>query len=380
MTEKLNTNQKVATEDEIDLIPILKTIWQNRKIIIRVTAIFMILGLLIALFSPKEYIASSTMVPQLSNNKSKLGGLSSLAAMAGFNIDMNLETSELSPYIYPQIVQSVPFQLELMEMPFNISGVDHPVSIYEYYKDYAKPDIISLIKKYTIGLPGLLIKVIKPKSKETTPAILSDSLIFSPIVLTEDQEKIRKFISESVVLETNDKEGYVILKAISHDPKLAAQIAHKAQNLLQKYITEFKIKKAKAQLAFIEDRYAEKRKDFEKAQANLAAFRDRNKNVTSAVARTDEERLQSDYQLAFEVYSELAQQFEQAQIKVKEDTPVFSIIKPVTVPNEKSKPNRPLILIFFTFLGGLIGFSWIFGTQFIQSIKAKWNEVPSNVE
>ncbi len=168
----------------------------------------------------------------------------------------------------------------------------------------------------------------------------------------------------------------MVLNAIAHDPKLAAQVAHKAQSLLQKYITEFKIKKAKAQLTFIEDRYAEKRKDFEKTQSNLAAFRDRNKNVTSAVARTEEERLQSDYKLAFEVYSQLAQQYEQAQIKVKEDTPVFSIVKPVTVPIQKSKPNRPLILFLWTLLGGVIGIGWIFGKQFIQTVKTKWNEEP----
>ncbi|HSO89437.1 MAG TPA: Wzz/FepE/Etk N-terminal domain-containing protein [Draconibacterium sp.] len=374
MAEQIKNNSRVE-DDEIDLIALAKTIWDGRRIIIRTVLIFMIIGLLIALFSPKEYTASSTMVPQLSSSKSKLGGLSSLAAMAGFNLDMNMETSELSPYIYPQIVQSVPFQLELMETPFKVKGIDKPISIYEYYtENYAGINIISAAKKYTIGLPGVILRALKSKQPEEEPAVSGDSIFASPISLTTDQESIRKMLSERVTLETNDKEGYVVLNAIAHDPKLAAQVAHKAQSLLQKYITEFKIKKANAQLAFIEERYAEKRKDFEKAQANLAAFRDRNKNVTSAVARTEEERLQSDYQLAFEVYSQLAQQLEQAQIKVKEDTPVFSIVKPVTVPVEKSKPNRPLILIIWTFLGGIIGVGWIFGKQFIQTIKVKWNE------
>jgi uncharacterized protein involved in exopolysaccharide biosynthesis len=88
--------------------------------------------------------------------------------------------------------------------------------------------------------------------------------------------------------------------------------------------------------------------------------------------------LQSDYQLAFEVYSQLAQQLEQAQIKVKEDTPVFSIVKPVTVPIEKSKPNRPLILIIWTFLGVVFAIGWIFGKQFFLTVKNKWNVEPTN--
>lgn len=376
MTNEIKNNEKAVADDEIDLIALAKTMWNGRKLIIRTVLIFMVIGLIVALFSAKEYTASSTMVPQLSSNKSKLGGLSSLAAMAGFNLDMNMETSELSPYIYPQIVQSVPFQLELMEAPFKFEGIDHPISIYEYYMEYAKPNVISVVIKYTIGLPFLLLKAIKPAKPEDPPALASDSLLFAPIALTEDQELIRKMLADRVTLETNDKEGYVVLNTIAHDPKVAAQVAHKAQELLQKYITEFKIKKAAAQLDFIGERHAEKKKEFEKAQTNLAVFVDRNKNVTSAMARTEQDRLQNEYKLAFEVYSQLAQQLEQAQIQVKEDTPVFSIIKPVTVPIEKSKPNRPMILVIWTFLGGIFAVGWIFGKQFLATVKTKWNEEP----
>ncbi len=376
MTNEKTKKQAAVEDDEIDLIALAKTLWNGRKLIVKTVLIFMSIGLIIALFSQKQYTASSTMVPQLSKNQSKLGGLSSLAAMAGFNLDMNMETSELSPYVYPQIVQSVPFQLELMEAPFKFEGIDKRISIYDYYMDYAKPNVISIVMKYTIGLPFLIIKALKPDKPETQPTFASDSLFYSPIALTEDQESIRKMLSERVTLETNDKEGYVVLYASAHDPNLAAQVAHKAQSLMQKYITDFKIKKASAQLKFIEERCAEKKKEFEAAQTKLAVFVDRNKSVTSAIARTEQERLQNEYKLAFEVYSQLAQQLEQAQIKVKEDTPVFSIVKPVTVPIEKSKPNRPLILIIWTFLGGIIGVGWIFGKQFLATVKTKWNEEP----
>jgi len=103
-----------SPDDEIDLIALAKTAWSNRKIIIRAVIVSAILGVVIALLSPKEYTASTTLVPQLSSGSSRSGGLSSLAAMAGFNLNLNQSTSELSPMIYPQIVQSVPFQLELM--------------------------------------------------------------------------------------------------------------------------------------------------------------------------------------------------------------------------------------------------------------------------
>ena len=65
---------------------------------------------------------------------------------------------------------------------------------------------------------------------------------------------------------------------------------------------------------------------------------------------------------------------ETQQLQVKEDTPVFTIIKPVSVPLEKSKPNRPMILIIWTFLGGIIGIGMVFGRGFLGSVKEKWNE------
>jgi len=204
MTIQTKNNSSVE-DDEIDLIVLAKTIWSGRKIIITSLIVFMILGLFVAIFSPKEYTASSTMVPQLSNSKSKLGGLSSLAAMAGFNLDMNIETSELSPLVYPQIVESVPFQLELMETPFTFSDIDHPVSLFEYYKDYAKTDVISSVKKYTLGLPFVILTALKPKKTEDLPAISGADLFNSPIALTADQEKIRQLLSNRVRLETNEK-------------------------------------------------------------------------------------------------------------------------------------------------------------------------------
>lgn len=371
MTDEIKNNQ--VNDDEIDLIALAKTIWNGRKFIIKTVLIFMCIGLAVALLSPKEYTASTTMVPQIANSSSKMGGLSSLAAMAGFNLnDLNKNSGDLSPYIYPQIVQSVPFQLELMNTTFTFSDVDHPLSIYEYYTEYYKPGILSYVKKYTIGLPFLILGALKPKAEEELPVTAVDSS--SPIYLSQEQEDVRKILENGVRLETNDKDGYVSLHVISGQAKLAAEMAQKAQQLLQQYITTFKIEKASAQLSFIEERYHESKGEFEATQTALASFRDKNKNVTSARARTQEERLQSDYQLAFEVYSQLAQQMEQARIQVKEDTPVFSIIKPVTVPLEKSKPNKPMILIIWTFLGGIIAIGWIFGKEFLANIKTKWNE------
>lgn len=343
-------------EEETNLLEIAKKLWTGRLTVIKTIVVCGIIGVIIAITSPQEYTASTVLVPQ--NGKStSLGGLSSLAAMAGFSMDMSSSGESLSPMIYPQIVSSVPFQLELMNTPFHFSNAKEPLSLFTYYTMIKKPGILSKIKKYTIGLPGIIFQSIKPKGE----IIVSKSELLS---ITEKEEKIRKIIAKSVTISISQKEGYITLTANMPEAKLAAEVVEKAKELLQHHITNIKIQKSTDQLKFIEDRYNEKKANFERAQLNLAAFRDRNRTFSTSIARTQEERLQSEYTIAFQVYSELAKQFEQAQIKVKEDTPILAVVSPAVVPIEKSKPKRLMILSISLFLGTLIGFSCALGKEY----------------
>ena len=100
----------------------------------------------------------------------------------------------------------------------------------------------------------------------------------------------------------------------------------------------------------------------------MAQFRDANRNFASAVARTTEERLSNEYSVVLGVYSELAKQREQANIQVKEDTPIFAVVEPVTVPTERSKPKRALICVAFTFLGGFCGIGLVLVLPFLAHV------------
>ena len=55
------------------------------------------------------------------------------------------------------------------------------------------------------------------------------------------------------------------------------------------------------------------------------------------------------------LYSELATQLEQAKINVKETTPILTVINPVTIPLQKSKPRRAMILFGWMFFGVVLG-------------------------
>lgn len=371
MTSESPKNQKPIGETEVDFINLARTFWEGRRVIGKLILLALIIGFFVAILIPNEFTASSTMVPQISDPKSKLAGLSGglsglsgLAAMAGINLNTGTG-SELSPRTYSSIISSVPFQLELMKTPLNFEKLDRQVTLYDYYTKikFGNPFI-----KYTVGLPHLIIKAIKGEKKNKINTSLANPLY----LLTEDQVEVQKIIDNQVGIFVNDKDAYVSITCSLPEAYAAAQLTRNAQELLQRYITEFKIEKAKLDQEFIQQRYDEAKKNYQDAQRQLASFRDRNKFMATAIAKTEEERLNGEYTLVTGVYSELAKKLEQAKIQVKEETPVFTIIKPVSVPIEKSSPNRPLILAISAFIGLVAGTILVLGKDFMIQTRDKW--------
>ena len=159
MIQENNTTSQ-DQEDAIDIIALLKNLWGARKIILKITLAFTFLGLFVAVFSKNEFTASTTFVPLAQGSKAG-GSLGSLASLAGINIGGAVNSEEISPELYPQIVSSIPFQLELLNTPLTIEGQTAPVSYSDYYENIYSPGLLSTIKKYTIGLPGVLISLVR---------------------------------------------------------------------------------------------------------------------------------------------------------------------------------------------------------------------------
>jgi len=357
-------------EDEIDLLKLAKTVWNKRRQVISITLIFMLLGLAVALLTPKEFTASSTFIPQTSESGKGGGSLGGLASLAGINLGGMSGGSEIPPTLYPKIASSVSFKKSLLEAQINVEGMTNAVSYKKYYEEIHKPGILGLLKKYTLGLPGVIIKAIKGTPDETLTGQIDNGLI----KVSQEEFELFNGLESKFSVSPNEKEGFVSLSFVMPEPLMAAQMAKYAQELLQNEVIAYKISNAREQLNFTEERFAEKKTEFDQIQSRLANFRDRNQNISSATAMNQMERLEAEYNFAFNIYTELAKQLEQAKLQVSKDTPIFSVIQPVTIPTEKSAPKRPLILVIFTILGLIISLVYIFGSEFLRGVKEQWKE------
>ena len=195
------------------------------------------------------------------------------------------------------------------------------------------------------------------KGKDTliNKALANEKLL---VVSNEDYEFYKNF-EQYISINVDLKEGFIELNVKYDEPVRTAILAQKAQEILQKRVIEYKIKQAKEVLAYTKEQFEIKKGLLYAAQANLAAFKDRNAFISTSSFQTQLLRLESDYNNANVVYQELAKQVEQSKLQVSKDTPIFSILKPVVVPNEKSSPKRLLIIAIWSFLGFILISSYI---------------------
>ena len=359
------TNNQI--EDEIDIVELLKKVYKEKKLIFKYSIISAIAGIIFALFQPNKYTASTTFIPQLSSDvKTGTSSLSGLASLAGINLSGIEGSLEFPPSLYPQVVESVPFRLDLLSS--NIQVNNEELTLRDYFLENKNSfNLLGTVKKYTIGLPSLILNFFRNDEKS-----LSNTLsIYS---LTEEDHELFEKLSDVFSLSVNDKEGFITMSFVDENKKVAAQVAQTAETLLQEKIIEFKVKSSKELLDFTTNQYNEKKNIFEKLQDERAVFVDNNINISSSLFQNKISRIESELNIAQTVVQQLASQVEQAKLQVNKDTPVFTTIKPVTVPFKKSAPSRSLIVIVFLFLGSVLSTGYVLvkepAIEILKSIKS----------
>jgi LPS O-antigen subunit length determinant protein (WzzB/FepE family) len=364
-----STTQNSMGEKEIDLIILAKSIYNEKIVIVKFVFLFIFLGFLVAFLSPTTYSASSTFIPQTSESSTGAGSLGGLASLAGINLGNMGTNNDIPPTLYPKFLSSGKFKKALLQAPITIEGQSESITYAHYYEEIAQPNILEYVHMYTLGLPGLISKSFKSVPEETTLIAEGELIKFKPSEVTHF-----KRLENQVSVLINEKEGLVTLFFKMPEPLMAAQMAKYAQDLLQNEVISYKISNAREQLKFTEERYLEKQLEFKKIQTQLSYFRDRNQNIVSATAQNQLQLLEADYNFSFSIFTELAKQLEQAKLQVAKDTPIFSIIEPVTIPTQKSAPKQSLIIIIFAFVGLILSIFYIFGMKFFNEVRYRWEK------
>lgn len=347
-------------ELEIDWMDILRRIYAIRKTLYKAAGVGVVLGIIIALSIPKQYTVTVTLSPEM-NGDSKGGGLASLASSFLGGGTSGSSSDALNVTLAPDIVASTPFVLELFNTRVQTLDGELDTTLVTYLDEQKQP-----WWGYIKSAPGLAIGAIKSLFTEETDTTAT----LNPFQLTEKEAAKVKGLRQSILAEVDKKTAMTTITVTLQDPKVTAIVADSVVAKLQQYIIDYRIKKAKEDCAYLEELYHERQQEYYEAQSKYAHYFDTNRNIAFQSVRAEQERLQNDMNLAYQVYSQVAQQLQVARAKIQEEKPVFAVVEPATIPLLPSGTSRKVILLSIVFLTVCGTSIWkIFGVYLLNQIK-----------
>lgn len=344
-------------EKEIDLLELARKLWDNKKFIIKVTLIGAVVGIVIAFSIPKEY--KSTVVFTTNSNDAKTGNMGALASLAGINLSNMGEYEVFPPELYPEVLNSTPFIQRLLDINVRDENQETDTTLYAYLKNDQK----RAWWRYILEMPKLLLDFFKPRDNTIDEFDKNSNLI------SDEKMKIIELLKSLFSVELENKTGLISINARAQSPCISALLADSITSYLQQYIIEERTRKAKMNLENSEILYEQSKSSYYDLQDKLASFIDKNQNISSAKYRIRQSKLENETNLAFSLYTQMAQQVQMNKIKVQDITPVFTIIQPAIEPSYPESPKKKIIVIasvFFSFIGA---FGWILGVDFSQKIR-----------
>ena len=366
MTENKNYINNMPQEEEeleIDLMEYARKLWAARKLLLKVAGIAAIIGVVIALTTPKTYTVNATLAPESSKSGSSLSGIASMLGVGGLN--MGSDADALSVMLYPDVVSSTPFIIDLLDTPVKSMNEEIPdTTLVGYLEEYQSSSLFGTILSLPFKAIGAITSLFSSDDEEE----VNDTI--NPFQLSRKQSSIVEGLKKAVIANVDKKTGVTTVSVTMQDPMVCAIIADTVIYKLQEKVTSYRTTKAENDCKYWEQIHAERQRDYIKAQQAYAKYVDTNKNIARQSELIERERLQNEMNLAFQVYNNVATQLQLARAKVQEAKPAFAVVEPASVPLNPSGTSRKMILIGIVFLAVAGAAAWIlFGQDLWANLK-----------
>lgn len=332
------------TSNGIDFIGLILLLWSKRKQLLLACVVGGVLSIIVAFSIPKEYTTKVVMAPEFSaSGMSASGGLGSLASMAGINLGgLGGGDDALYPELYPQIISSTPFLCDILSMNVVSKDGDINTDLYHYLRFEQKEPWWTT----ALTAPIRLLKRMTTTQRVDTivPSSGSDKM------LTRAQQMLMKSLDGNIHVDVDKGNNVISLGVTMQDPLISTMVAEKVMDNLQQYIGDYRSAKARKDLENTQKIYDEAQQKYYAAQQAYASYADQHMGTVLLQHQIEQERLEHERDLSYDVYNQLAGQLELARAKVQESTPVCVVMQPPIVPFKASSPKKMMIGLLYVFL------------------------------
>jgi len=369
------SGRSARKSDEISLLDLLIVIAERKRIVLRITAAFAILAIIVSLILPVKYTATVTLLTPQQNSSlssqlaSQFGGFVGVAAVAAAGSGLLKNPNDI-------------FVGMLKSQTVEDAMIQHFGLMQEYHQKFLSDTRKELEHYATIDGSGRdsLIHISIEDRDPRRAADLANGYVeqfrqlSQHLAITEAQQR-RQFFedqlkqanknladAEQALQETEQKTGLIQLPGqtqalIQSAAALRAQIAAKEVQIqgMQTYATG-----QNAQLV-------EAQQELEGLRSQLAKLGGNGENPDSIIVPKGQmtaagveyihrERDVTYYETIFNI---LARQFELAKLDEAKEGALIQVVDPAVPPDKRSSPKRSLIVLASTFIGFIVGIFWV---------------------
>ena len=252
----------------INIVEVIRILWADKKKVCIYSFVAGVIGVALAFGTPKVYKSTVILAPEESGQGFS-GSISSLASMVGMNMKIGQTGDALYPEIYPDLMKSTDFIVGLFPIKVKKDKTGEQYTYQDYLQNHQKIAVADYPKAVILNI------IEKLKSEESSgPGHKVD-----PFRLTKKEDEIAKAISGNIDCSVDKKTNVITIIVKDQDPLIAATVADSVQLHLQKAITEYRTKKARVDLEYMEQLFDEARRQYDKARQTYAAYADENQEV-----------------------------------------------------------------------------------------------------
>ena len=350
-----NFVKETKASDTIEVIKLLFIFYAGRRVVLVFALFFALLGIIKSLTSPEEFHSTSKVLTNQNANLLGRGfsGLSVLSGVGNLNTPRN-DGEIITPELYPEIIFNDDFLLIIAQDTLYFKNLEKSMDLVTFFSEYEEKNWFAVL----FSLPRLIVSKIKSSNEEVKidSTMLPKNVDALYRIGPRESSAIRKLTSR---IEITKLDRIIQISVKMPDSEVSTEVNNKIINALTDYVVKINTDRERENLEFVEIQTEEAKSNFEVSQMKLASFRDKNMGIVTQSAKTTEQRLQAEYELAFQLYNSLAQQYQQSKLKFQEAKPILTIFQKPKVPLAPSEPNLILTTLIFTFLGTFFGVVFI---------------------
>lgn len=231
----------VSKAPEIDLMAYVRKLWLARKLLLKAAGVGALLGLIIAFSLPPLYKVEVTLAPESGKGGgNELSGMASMLGLGGMNGGMDADALTVS--LFPDIVESTPFILELFDIHVKTLHGDVDTTLVGYF-EHKKAPWWGII----VELPGKIRNLFSSSSNQK-----EEMKNLDPFQLTREQMSIVAGLRKAITADVDKKSGMTTVGVVLQDPLVTAMVADSVVAKLQKYITSYRVSKAQQDCNYLE--------------------------------------------------------------------------------------------------------------------------------